>query len=69
MAKRRFIQQLPSYNQTTDLTNFFGSTVDEVFQPGTSQPISGYIGEVPSYSNSVTDFYVAEPTASGGVSA
>lgn len=64
MAKRRFVKLLPAFNQTAELTNFFGSTVDEVFQPGTSIQVSGYIGEVPTYNNPATDFYVAEPTAS-----
>jgi hypothetical protein len=64
MAKRRLIQQLPGFQQTDDLTNFFGSTVDEVFQPGISDSISGYIGRVPPFNNAVTDFFVGEPTAS-----
>ena len=62
MAKRRLITQLPAFQQTQELTKFFGSTVDEVFQPGTSQPISGYIGRRPSID--ANDFYVGEPTAS-----
>ena len=62
MAKRRLITQLPEFNQTEDLTNFFGSTVDEVFQPGTSEPVSGYIGRRPIVDQS--DIYVGEPTAS-----
>lgn len=62
MAKRRFISLLPAYNQTADLTNFFASTVDEVFQPGTSESLSGYIGRVPSFFNPATDFYIGEPT-------
>ena len=61
MAKRRLITQLPEYNQTDDLTNFFGSTVDEVFQPGASEPVSGYIGRRPSVD--AQDIYVGEPTA------
>jgi hypothetical protein len=46
MAKRRLISLLQTYNQTDDLKDFFGSTVDQVFQPGTSEPISGYIGDI-----------------------
>src|SRR6185437_12690949 len=64
MAKRRLIQLLPAFNQTTDLTNFFGGTVDEVFQPGISDQLSGYIGRVPPTSNPITDLYIGEPTAS-----
>ena len=48
MAKRRFISFLPEWNQTDDLTSFFGTTVDEVFQPGVSEPLSGYIGRKPA---------------------
>lgn len=62
MAKRRFISLLPADYQSTDLTNFFGSTVDQLFQPGISQPISGYVGRKPSFYDSVTDFYINEPT-------
>lgn len=64
MAKRRLIDQLPVINRTTDLQNFFGVTVNQVFQAGLSQSLSGYIGEVPSYFNPATDFYIGEPTAS-----
>lgn len=59
MSKRRFITQLPAVYQTPDLTNFFGATVDEVFQPGTSDRLSGYIGHVLSGSSG---FYIGEPT-------
>ena len=64
MAKRRLIQLLPVFNQTPDLTNFFGGTVDEVFQPGISESLSGYIGRVPPNANPITDLYIGEPTAS-----
>ena len=60
----RFITFLPEWNQTTELSNFFGTTVDELFQGGLSDNISGYIGEVPTYSNPITDFYIQEPTPS-----
>lgn len=59
IAKRRLVSLLPGFNQTSDLASFFGATVDEVFQPGTSDAISGYIGPQVG-----SDFYVAEPTAS-----
>jgi hypothetical protein len=59
--KRRLISQLPATNQTADLTAFFGATVDELFQPGTSEPINGYIGHAIA---GATDFYVAEPSQS-----
>jgi hypothetical protein len=61
-AKRRLISSLPVSNQNPDLSAFFGATVDEVFQPGTSEPISGYIGH--SITGSTDDFYVAESTPS-----
>jgi hypothetical protein len=64
MAKRRLISLLPGYNQTDDLANFFGATVDEMFQPGISEPISGFIGRIPTFSNPISDFYVGEPTPS-----
>jgi hypothetical protein len=45
--KRRQIQQLPAINQTQALKDFFGVTVDEVFQPGTPVATNGYIGQIP----------------------
>jgi hypothetical protein len=59
---RKYISLLPAVNQTTALTRFFGSTVDQVFQPGAYRPINAYVGQYPSYYNSTTDFYVQEPT-------
>ena len=60
MAKRRLISLLPSWNQTDDLRSFFGCTVDQVFQPGTSESISGYIGRRPPTVDP-SDFYIGEP--------
>ena len=62
MAKRRLISLLPAFQQTDNLRSFFGSTVDQVFQPGRSRPVSGYIGR--RSTNDIQDFYVGEPTAS-----
>lgn len=62
MTKRRLLSLLPAYNQTDTLRKFFGATVDQLFQPGEADNISGYIGEKPSYYNPVTDFYLAEST-------
>lgn len=63
MAKRRPITQLPAINRTAALERFFGSTVDQLFQPGKTAAISGFIGRVPSYNNPEIDFYKSEPTA------
>lgn len=59
--KRRFIEQLPYRLRTEDLSKFFSSTVDHVFQPGSAEPISGYIGRLPSYYDPDRDFYIQEP--------
>lgn len=64
MAKRRLISLLPSWSQTEELTNFFGTSVDELFNPGISDNLSEYIGRKPSFFNPATDFYISEPTAS-----
>lgn len=63
MSKRRPITQLPAINRTATLERFFGSTVDQLFQPGSTSAISGYIGRVPSYNDPLVDFYKSEPTA------
>jgi hypothetical protein len=63
MDKRRFIQQLPEVHNTETLKKFFGATVDQIFQPGSSEQLSGYIGSKPAYFDSEKDFYLTEPTA------
>ena len=62
MAKRRPISQLPAIHRTSVLERFFGSTVDHLFQPGRAEPVSGYIGRVPSYFDASKDFYKKEPS-------
>ena len=62
----QFINFLPVVNQTDKLTKFFGATVDQVFQPGNATTVSGYIGQVPTYNNPQTDFYIQEPTQERG---
>lgn len=63
MTKRRFTELLPYIHQTETLKKFFGATVDQLFQPGTPEQLSGYIGQKPSYYDPSRDFYVPEPTA------
>ncbi len=62
--KRRLITQLPAVLQTDTLKNFFAATVDNLFQPGESEAISGYIGQKPNYYDPAKDFYLAEPSPS-----
>ena len=63
MDKRRIVDLLPDVFRTETNKKFFASTVDQLFQPGTSQQVSGYIGEKPSYFDASKDFYVPEPNA------
>lgn len=60
--KRRFINQLPAFNQTEELKAFFSATIDHLFQPGSADSISGYVGRFPSYFDSTKDFYLQEPS-------
>lgn len=60
MTKRRFLSQLPAIHQTQTLQKFFSATVDQVFQPGSTQNINAFIGQKPSYFDSVKDFYKQE---------
>lgn len=62
LNKRRFITQLPAVHQTDILKNFFAATIDNLFQPGASEAISGYVGQKPSYYDALKDFYVPEST-------
>lgn len=63
LNKRRFVTQLPAVLQTDVLKNFFAATIDNLFQPGASEAISGYIGQKPSYYDALKDFYVPEASA------
>lgn len=49
--KRRYISLLPSVNQTKALKDFFGVTIDQLYQPGTPTQCNGYIGEIPPLYN------------------
>jgi hypothetical protein len=62
MTKRKNISLLPTSIQSDELTRFFKSTVDQVFQPGETDQISGYIGRKPSYYDASRDFYKIEPS-------
>lgn len=64
MSKRRFIDLLPPHLKTDDLRKFFAATIDQVFQPGRAEPLSGYIGQYPPYYDAAKDFYIGEPTTS-----
>ena len=61
--KRRLINQLPAVFQTDTLKNFFAATLDQLVQPGSSEKVSGYIGQKPVYYNPEKDFYISETTA------
>ena len=63
----QFSNFLPVVNQTDTIVSFFNTTVDQLFQPGQSKSINGYVGEVPSYYDSTTDFYIGEPTVERSV--
>jgi len=63
MTKRRLSSLLPAYHQTPTLVKFFGATVDALFQPGTAEPVSGFVGRKPSYYDPEKDFYITEPSA------
>ena len=57
---RRHITQLPAVLQTDTMAKYFASTVDQVFQPGKPERLSGYIGSTPSYYDPARDFYISE---------
>jgi hypothetical protein len=64
MSKRQNISLLPPVHQTEDLKRLFNATVDQLFQPGSTDLIAGYIGRKPAYFDASKDFYKVEPTAS-----
>ena len=62
VAKRKISDHLPAILNTDILKVFFENTADNLFQPEISEKISGFIGQVPSHTNTATDFYIKEPT-------
>ena len=61
--KRTPIDLLPSYFQTDSLRKVFNATVNHLFQPESVEFLDGYVGRIPPWYNSATDFYVPEPDA------
>lgn len=62
MKRKSYLTQLPSVHQTKTLQKFFNATVDQVFSPGETERIDGFIGRIPSYNNPEIDFYKIELT-------
>jgi hypothetical protein len=60
--KRRIIDLLPPHLRTDDLRKFFAATIDQAFQPGKAETLTGYIGQYPDYYDDTIDFYITEPT-------
>jgi hypothetical protein len=65
-TKRRIIKQLPAVHQTETLQKFFGSTVDQLFNPGKANSVNGYVGQYPIWHDPSQDFYLSEQTSSRG---
>ena len=61
--KRYPINLLPSYLQTDSLKKVFNATVNHLFQPESVEFLDGYIGNIPAWYNSTTDFYIPESDA------
>ena len=61
--KRTPIDLLPSYFQTDSLKKFFNATVNHLFQPASVEFLNGYVGQIPAWYNSTTDFYIPEPNS------
>lgn len=60
--KRRISKLLPEFMQAnSQLSKFFNSTVDPLFQPESKKKMAGYVGRVPSYYDEA-DTYIIEPT-------
>lgn len=61
--KRTPIDLLPGYFQTDSLRKVFNATVNHLFQPESVEFLDGYVGNIPPWYNSTTDFYIPEPDA------
>ena len=59
--KRYPIELLPGYLQTDALKKVFNATVNHLFQPESVEFLDGYVGHIPPWYNSSTDFYIPEP--------
>lgn len=61
--RTRFIGLLPAYNQTDTIKNFTRSSIENLFTPGDDIQLNGYIGEKPSWNNTLMDYYIPEITS------
>lgn len=57
------VNLLPKYYQTPANKKFLQATVDQLFQPGTVNKVTGYVGKENAKAASGKDVYVAAPTA------
>lgn len=58
--RSRFSDLLPGVHQTQSIVNFANSSINNLFTKGSGTPLNGYIGDVPSWNNPVTDHYISE---------
>lgn len=61
--KRRVARLLPGVNQTQTMQKFLSAGADHLFEPGSSKPINGYVGQRPPYYDARQDYYLEESTA------
>lgn len=62
IPKRRITDQLPALLDTDLIKKFFAGSGDHLYQPEVSERLVGFIGEIPSYVDFSTDFYINEPS-------
>lgn len=61
----RFIDMLPQNDliRTPTIVNFAKSSIEHLFTPGDDVQLNGYIGQIPTWNNPITDHYITEPTS------
>lgn len=63
IVKERVLDVLPGHFQTETNKKFFSAAFDHVFQPGSSERLSGFIGKKPLYYNNKHDFYINDQSS------
>ena len=59
-AKRKSVNLLPKYFRTDTNEKILSSTVDQLFQPGTAEKITGYIGRKTAKAYRANDTYIED---------
>jgi len=59
-SKRKSVDLLPKYFRTDTNEKILSSTIDQLFQPGTAEKVSGYVGRTTAKAYRASDTYIED---------